>query len=231
MTFSTPASDTSRLWEARALDRALETARARSTDRIHRIVGAARELADETGSSTFTIVQLAQRAGLSLKSVYRSFASKDDILLALLEEESRIGAELLRTEIDRYDEPVRRVQAFVEGIFGLLTHPGAVGYAGVLVREYRRLSELHPDGLRASLSPLVDLLAAEIEGAAGVGMADLRPVRRAAETVFALVLGGIAEVTLGRAEPEESAAWFWRFCASGLGIAVTAPATAPTGRG
>jgi hypothetical protein len=104
----------------------------------------------------------------------------------------------------------------VHGIFELLTYPDAIGYAGVLVREHRRLAEDHPDELDAALRPLVDRLRSEL--ASGVRAGELEDVepRRAAETVFALVLASIHEVTLGRAEPRERAACLWRFCWSGL---------------
>ncbi|HEV3452605.1 MAG TPA: helix-turn-helix domain-containing protein, partial [Acidimicrobiia bacterium] len=81
-------------WRDRALARSLEPARARSADRLERLVVAARDLANETGSASFTVAQVAARAGVSLKVVYRYFASKDDLLVALLEEDSRIGAAL-----------------------------------------------------------------------------------------------------------------------------------------
>src|SRR5205823_1029222 len=148
----------------------------------------------------------------SLKSFYRCFAGKDDLLLALLEEDSGIGAALLRDMIARHGEPDRRVQAYVEGMFAFLTHPGAAGYAGVLVREYRRLAEEQPEELRAALSPLVALLADELRAAAAAGAVGLDDVDRAAETLFGIVLMGISEVTVAGTDPRDVADHLWRFC-------------------
>lgn len=203
-------------WEARSLDRSLRAARARSLERIHRIVDAARDLANETGDARFTMAQVATSAGLSLKSVYRAFDGKDDLLLALLEEDSRIGADLLAAQIGAHRSPVHRLLAFVDGIFELLTHAGAVGYAGVLVREHHRLSDDRPDELRSALSPLVDLLRVELDAARVAGVVTTDDPRRAAETVFGVVLNGIAEVTRGRAGAREMARWTWEFCEGGL---------------
>jgi AcrR family transcriptional regulator len=216
MTFSIIAHDDSPQWRTRALDRSLGEARTRSVQRMERLVDAARSLANESGSAAFTVAQVAERAGLSLKSFYRCFSGKDHLLLALLEEESRRGAAILGGMVDAYDAPVERLRAYVQGIFELLTYPDAIGYAGVLVREHRRLAEDHPDELDAALRPLVDRLRSEL--ASGVRAGELEDVepRRAAETVFALVLASIHEVTLGRAEPRERAAYLWRFCWSGL---------------
>lgn len=203
-------------WRARALERSLEGAHARSVERMERLVAAARDLANETGSAAFTVVQVAERAGLSLKSFYRCFAGKDDLLLALLEEDSRIGASLLADLIGRHRDPVDRLAAYVRELLGMLTHPGAVGYAGVLVREYLRLSEERPDDLEVALSPLTDLLAVELRAAAAVGAISELDADRTAQMVFGLALAGIHRVTIGRADPREEAEHIWRFCWGGL---------------
>jgi AcrR family transcriptional regulator len=203
-------------WQGRALRRSLHSARARSIERSHRIVAAVRDLANEAGSASFTMAQVARRAGLSLKSVYRCFAGKDDLLLALLAEESRVGAEILAERIDAQTGADARLRTFVEGIFELLTHPGAVGYARVLIREQHRLSDDRPDELRSALSPLVALLAREVRGARAAGAIDPGDVDRAAETMFGIVLDGIADVTRGQGDPIETAGWVWGFCLYGL---------------
>ncbi len=216
MTFPETAVDVSPVWQARALDRSLDQARGRALDRMTRLVAAARDLANETGSAAFTVVQVAQRAGFSLKVFYRCFAGKDELLLALVEEDSRLGAGLLAEQLAAHSEPVDRLRAYVEGLFGLLTHPGAVGYAGVLVREHRRLGEARPRQLQQSLAPLVDLLASELASANAAGATDIGDPARAAATVFGVLLGGINDVTTGAADPGEMAAWLWQFCWSGL---------------
>ncbi len=216
MTFSTAEEHLPPEWQTRALGRSLAGARTRSIARLERLIGAARDLAEETGSAAFTVVQVAERAGLSLKSFYACFAGKDDLLLALLEEDGAVGADLLRVRVDAHDDPVERVRAYVHGLFWLLTYPGALGYAGVLVREHRRLAEDRPDDLRVALAPLVDVLAQELTEAAGVGRASTSDARRDAETVFGVLLTGIHEVTLGRRDPYDEAAHLWRLCWAGL---------------
>ncbi len=131
-------------------------------DRRQTFVGTARALADETGSAAFTVAQLTTRAGLSLKAFYACFQSKDDLLLALLGEESRLGAEVLAGIIGKRSGP-STINAYVSGLFAMLAPKSAVGYAGVLVREYRRLIEFHDDELRDAVAPLVDLLASDID--------------------------------------------------------------------
>jgi AcrR family transcriptional regulator len=188
-------------------------------EQLERLVRAARHIAGETGSAAFTVQQVCRQAGVSLKGFYACFASKDDLLVALLEEDSRLGAAILTESVDTHSQPQARVHAYVESLFELLTHPGALGYAGVLVREHRRLSEQRPEEMRSALAPLIDLLAAELDTASRAGVAGSREPAREAQTVFALLLEGIHDVTIGRAQPLEEAAYLWWFCSSGLGLA------------
>jgi AcrR family transcriptional regulator len=170
-------------------------------------VAAARALANETGSAAFTVAQLTTRAGLSLKAFYACFQSKDDLLLALLGEDSRMGAEALAGVIGARCGPAG-INADVSGLFAMLTPTGAVGYAGVLVREYRRLIEFHDDELRDAVAPLVDLLARDINS---------DDPKRDARTVFGVLLDGIHDVVVGRvADSAELATYLERFCTRGV---------------
>jgi AcrR family transcriptional regulator len=203
-------------WRDRALARSLEGARARSTDRLERLIVAARDLANETGSAAFTVAQVAARAEVSLKGFYRYFASKDDLLVALLEEDSRLGAALLRDAVGTHTGDEDRVRAYLTGVFELITLPGALGYAGVLIREHQRLAETRPDELARALAPMIDVLADELVAAASQGTARTPDPRGDAQMIFALVLDRIHEVVLGRADALEEAARLWRLCWSGV---------------
>jgi AcrR family transcriptional regulator len=178
-------------------------------DRAARLVAAARDLANETGSAAFTVAQVASRAGLSLKSFYRCFQGKDDLLIALLAEESTVGAVLLEQLIAERatagDDPLR---LFVEEFFALATLRATAGYAGVLVREHRRLTERQPAATRAALRPLTDVIAHHIES--------VDPARDA-QTVFSVLIGGFHEVVCGQVtDVREHAAYLYRFCSHGL---------------
>jgi AcrR family transcriptional regulator len=175
--------------------------------RAERFVDAARDLANETGNSAFTVAQVTARAGLSLKSFYACFGGKDDLLVALLATESRMGAGILEHQIAASPDP-DSVHAYVTELFEMLLVPGAVGYAGVLVREHRRLVEHDAAGQRAALAPLVELLARLIETS---------DAARDAETMFAVLLDGIHDVVVGRSDdPRELGEYLYRFCTFGL---------------
>ena len=210
MAFSQEATRSISRWRARALDRSLEPAATRSMERLERLLAATRDLTDATEDASFTVVEVAERAGVSLKSFYRSFTGKDDLLLALLEEDSRAGAAMVRAALDRAADPDARVERYVRTLFKLARE--APGYSRVLVREHRRLSVERPADLKAALAPLVELLEEEI---AAARRPSLDPAR-SAEIVFAVLLDGLADVTLAGRDSKEVVASVWRFVAGGL---------------
>src|SRR5690242_12994 len=93
-------------WQDRANDRTVADTRARDVERMERCIAAARELANETSSASFTVAQIAARAEVSLKSFYRCFPGKDELLLALLEDDSHIGARVLAQRVDSRADPL-----------------------------------------------------------------------------------------------------------------------------
>lgn len=201
-------------WEHRAAERALAPARARTAERGRRLVDAARTLA-ANGSTTLTIGEVAAEAGMSVRSFYRHFGSRDELLLALFEEEARVGAVLLEQELEGVDAPLDRLRAYVVGLASLMV--AGSGYASLLVQEHLRLADSHPDELRAALAPLVDLLGDELRAAASVG--DLRPIDGIdVATVFALLLTQVQTVALlePSATTDATAAHLWAFCHAAL---------------
>src|SRR5262245_61898036 len=76
-----------------AHDRVLQ----RRLERGERILDAARTLLSEAGGSrNFTMKELCERAGVSLGTLYSQFPSKEEVLLAVMEGDSRAGVELVR---------------------------------------------------------------------------------------------------------------------------------------
>jgi AcrR family transcriptional regulator len=209
-------------WQQRALQRSLADARSRSVERLSLFVDGARQLAAETGDASFTVQQVVQRAGQSLKSFYRYFESKDALLLALIEEDTRIGAELLAEWVTREDDPLERLHVYVSGLFAFLAM-GEATYVGMLLQEQRRLEQVDPDAMATALAPFIDLLEALLADAGAAG--EVRPGdwRRDATTVFNLSL--LQFHTLGpgarREEAAEAAEYLWSFCTRGLATGST----------
>jgi AcrR family transcriptional regulator len=193
--------------------------RARSVERAARLVASARELADEHQSAAFTVHEVAARAGSSLKGFYRCFTGKDDLLVALLAEDSAIGAGILDERLAAQSTHRDRLRTCVTGLFELCTLPDSEGYARVLASEHRRLSQERTDDLRAALAPIVEVIADTVRDAALVGAAASAAPERDADTIFSLVLDGIHAVFYGRADAADQAEYLWQFCGRALRVA------------
>lgn len=203
---------------ARAVDRSLSDARARSAARLASFVNAARALAEESTSADFTVQQVVDRSGLSLKSFYRLFESKDDLFLAVIEADSQVGAALLAEMIAAHGDPIERIRTYVDGLFSFLSADGVLGYVQVLIREQRRLREVRPDEMHAALEPFVGMLQNELEEAMRAGRVRSGDARKDAQMIWELVLADIHAFALGREPrtPSELAHYMWNFCYAGL---------------
>jgi AcrR family transcriptional regulator len=192
--------------------------RARSVERAARLVDAARELADEHQSAAFTVHEVAARAGSSLKGFYRCFTGKDDLLVALLAEDSAIGAGILAERVAAQPTHRDRLRTCVTGLFDLCTLPDSEGYARVLASEHRRLSQERTDDLRAALAPIVAVIADAVRDAALAEAAQSSAPERDADTIFSLVLDGIHAVFYGRPDAADQAEYLWQFCGRALRV-------------
>jgi AcrR family transcriptional regulator len=183
-----------------------------------RLVDAARARMWERGLPSFTVAEVVTDAGTSLKSFYRCFDGKDELLVALFEDDARRGAAALQEMVDDADGPLERVRVAVVGLFRFITLDGRLPYAGALVREHLRLAESRPAELRRVLDPFVDLFATELAGAQRAGVVRAGDPRRDARTLFHLVLSHLHALIVHQIEdpPAEVADDLWAFCAAAL---------------
>ncbi len=209
---ATPASSL-----VQALDRSTTDARRRHAARLTRFLDAARSLSNATGSADFTVANVVAEAGLSLKSFYALFRGKDDLLCALLEEDSARGALLVQREIDHEVLPLRRIEAYVRTIIALAVLPGSRGYAAVLLREQHRLSEARPAELRAALHPIRSPLVNELATAIECRAVSYEDVEALTEIVFTTVIGAIGRALAADPDAiEDVIEHTWRFLRGGL---------------
>src|SRR5262245_45113675 len=106
-------------WQERALHRSLADARARAQAQLTRLIDAAQDLIGEQDEAQFTVQEVVARAGMSTRTFYRHFASRDELLLAVFEEELRRASVVVEEEVARATTPVGRLRAFVEAYISL----------------------------------------------------------------------------------------------------------------
>src|ERR1044071_1193729 len=98
---------------ARALAgaRPLAPPRARAEQRVQRFLDAAMELMTSAEDNEFTVQEVVERSGQSLRSFYQYFAGKYELLLALFEEQIRTTAEHLGDLVEKEPDPVERLHS------------------------------------------------------------------------------------------------------------------------
>ena len=196
----------------------LPATRLRHAEVRARLLEAARGLMREAPGPGFTVTQVVAAAGTSLKSFYRSFPGKDELLVALFEDDARRGAAALEVFVSSSDDTLGRVHLAVVGLFRFLAEDGRLPYAAALVREHLRLAESHPDQLRGVLEPFVAVFAGVLRAAQAGGTVRAGDARRDARTLFHLVVSHLHALICHQIDeaPDDVAEELWRFCAAAL---------------
>ena len=179
---------------------------------------AARALVRESAGPSFTVTQVVAAAGTSLKSFYRCFPGKDELLVALFEDDARRAAAALAALVAPCPDPLERVRVAVVGLFRFLAEDGRLPYAAALVREHLRLAESHPDQLRGVLEPFVRVFEDVVRGAQSHHAIRPGDARRDARTLFHLVVSHLHALICHQIDeaPTELADELWAFCAAAL---------------
>ena len=96
------------------MERRLDPARARAEDRVQRFLDAALELMNDSPSGVeFTVQEVVEKSGQSLRSFYQYFGGKQELLLALFEEAVLSTTESLRALVAKEDTARDRLHTFV----------------------------------------------------------------------------------------------------------------------
>ena len=165
-------------WRELAVARSLDPARVRAEARVQRFLDAALELMAADPDKEFTVQEVVERSGQSLRSFYQYFAGKYELLLALFEESVRTTAELLRAKVDEETEPLARLQRFVTEYYDLC-RPVPTGKAPkkaptkvpapAMAEFAQQLLTDHPKEASRAYVPLMSLLEELMDEAAAAG--------------------------------------------------------------
>ncbi|HZR79965.1 MAG TPA: TetR/AcrR family transcriptional regulator [Candidatus Binatia bacterium] len=210
-------------WQRQSMDRSLRAARARAHARSDRFVAAATQLLQEKGSTEFTVQDVVERSKMSIRTFYKYFASKEDLLVAVSETVvAREAVPRLRKHVDRFRDPMRRLRAYVEGLVEL-TSKTTGPVARTLTSYQNRLAESRPADLARAMRPQLDFLMELI-----ADIARSQPLRRdlTVETAARLTHYMVLAAVHGRVLGTEGAAaiparTIWQFCVSGMGFDTT----------
>ena len=220
-------------WRELAVARSLDSARTRAETRVQRFLDAATELMNENPGKDFTVQEVVERSGQSLRSFYQYFGGKHELLLALFEELIRSSAEYLQKKVDEVDDPLERLHVFVvqhyrmarpsspdtaakrKKVKGAPTTPAMVDFA-------QRLLTDHPAEAARAFSPVVALfnqLLAEA-GDAGAIRPGLRNSFLAGTMLEAVMFNAFSSTIAGVSvrKEEDPAEELWDLFLHGVGV-------------
>jgi AcrR family transcriptional regulator len=161
-------------WRDLAVARSLDPARARAEKRVQRFLDAALELMLESPDKEFTVQEVVERSGQSLRSFYQYFAGKYELLLALFEEAVRKTAADLAVAIADEKDPLEKLHRFATDYYKVC-HPSPKGTkakrnpAPALAEFGQELLTAHPKEASHAFVPLVDLFEGLLDDAAAAG--------------------------------------------------------------
>lgn len=202
-------------WRELAVARSLDSARTRAENRVQRFLDAAIDLIETGDSKDFTVQEVVERSGQSLRSFYQYFGGKHELLLALFEESIRTTADHLRARLADEADAGERLRCFVIEYYRLC-RPPAKGKAAakkgpsptpVLVEFAQQLLTDHPTEAARAFVPLVALFEEVFDEAVAAGSirAGL-PRRRVAGVVLESIMFNAFSATIAGASVEPDGA-------------------------
>ncbi|MFJ2482677.1 TetR family transcriptional regulator [Pseudomonas sp. NPDC087598] len=136
---------------------------ARSTDLVAAILQAAIQVLTEHGASRFTTARVAEKAGVSIGSLYQYFPNKAAILFRLQSDEWRHTTQMLQRILQNLEEPPldrlrTLVQAFIRSECEEAQMRGALNDAAPLYRDAPEAQEVRASGQQIFAAFMLELL-------------------------------------------------------------------------
>jgi AcrR family transcriptional regulator len=225
----TPAADNGAPLRRRdlAVARSLDSARARSEGRVQRFLDAGFELLSAADSGKeFTVQEVVDRSGQSLRSFYQYFAGKHELLLALFDEAIRSTADRLEELVSKESTPLGRLHCFVVEYYRMcLPAPKGRGSKNnptpVMAEFSHELLTGHQDEAARAFVPLVSLLEKVVADAVetGVVRAGLEHEDAAGLILSTIMFNATYGSTISGTKPHDparAADAMWQFISAGI---------------
>jgi AcrR family transcriptional regulator len=167
----------------RSVLRALASRQIVYTKEVNRLIAACLVVSERTGNFDPRVGDILAEAGLSNQAFYRHFQSKEELLLAVLDQGGRQLDTYLRKRMAAQADPVDKVRAWVRGFAAQAIRPKAAAATRPFMFPSARLYERFPDEIPAVEQLYRDSLTAALELAKGAGQ--VRPdINAACDSVF-----------------------------------------------
>jgi len=194
---------------------------------VQRFLDAATELFNSNPGKEFTVQEVVERSGQSLRSFYQYFGGKHDLLLALFEESVQTTARHLDERLAATDGAAERLHCFVVEYYRFCrpardNATGSGKQAPFMTEFAQQLLTAHPKEAARVFAPVVELFEGVLREAATAGV--IRPelsdgpiVGIVLEAImfnaFSSTIGGLT----ARPHDGDSAEYLWTFVLNGIG--------------
>jgi AcrR family transcriptional regulator len=142
----------------RAVERTVAGRRVEYEREMARIVESTFALIERTGRLDPSMREILAEAGLSTQAFYRYFTSKDELMLALLDEGRRRLLSTLQHRMQRSATPAEQLRAWIQGVLAQASNTTAATRTRPWVASEQRLAELFPEEQQASVDLIIGLL-------------------------------------------------------------------------
>ena len=187
----------------RSAERAVEARFSSYLDEAQRLIQAGIDEIREKGGVDPRVADIVRRAGLSNKAFYRHFKSKEELLMAVLEEGLRRSREDFDAHLARADSAVGRVREWVLRVANLAVDPEAARLTRPLLVYQATLAENLGaqvfDNVEHVMAPLRDALR---DAKASGELPDVDP-ERAADHVYHATWGWVHGRILAYRQPSQ----------------------------
>ena len=136
-------------------------------EEVRRLVDATYAVMRRTGGMDPRVADIVAESGLSNQAFYRHFRSKDELLLAVLDDGQRRLVSYLQTRMARAEPGAPRVQAWIEGVLEQARNVDAAANTKPFAVDGARLAERFPEEHARSRDLVVEPLRAAVEDAGG----------------------------------------------------------------
>jgi len=188
---------------SRTVDRAIEGRRAAYQEEVTRLIQASFKLIRETGNLEPKVSEIVAEAGLSNQIFYKHFRSKDELLLAVLDEGSQILKNYLAHRMVKVGSPEQKICQWVEGMLAQVLNEAAAHATRPFSLSRARLSDLFPAEVASLEAQLTSTLQVAIQQAIDSGDMPNADAIRDAEVINNMVTGWVERKMSAAKSPEK----------------------------
>jgi AcrR family transcriptional regulator len=163
-------------------------------DEVRRLVDAGYAVMRSTGTLDPRVTDIVREAGLSNQAFYRHFRSKDELLVAILDDGQRQLLTYLEHRMAGADSGAARVRAWVGGVMEQARNQSAAANTRPFAINNARLAHRFPDEVERSRELLVAPLRDAVADAGGDPQHD-------ADVIYHLTIGCMNDALVARRRP------------------------------